>query len=60
MPALDATPILYLKGNFDRRFFRGARGIYVWADGIQLQVRLEDEKQCIPVLIARRIVEPQP
>ena len=25
--------------------------MYVWADGIYLQARLEDEKQCILVLI---------
>ena len=27
------------------------RYVYVWADGIYLQARLEDEKQCILVLI---------
>src|SRR5438309_9529530 len=28
--------------------------VYIWADGIHLQARLEDEKQCILVLIDRR------
>ena len=27
------------------------RYVYIWADGIHLQARLEDEKQCILVLI---------
>ena len=30
---------------------RPKRYVYVWADGIHLQARLEDEKQCILVLI---------
>jgi len=29
------------------------RYVYIWADGIHLQARLEDEKQCILVLIRR-------
>jgi len=29
----------------------GERYVYIWADGIHLQTRLEDEKQCILVLI---------
>jgi len=29
----------------------GETYVYIWADGIHLQARLEDEKQCILVLI---------
>ena len=34
-----------------RRDLSGRRYVYVWADGIYLQGRLEDEKQCVLVLI---------
>jgi len=33
------------------RDLSGKRYVYVWADGIHLEARLEDEKQCILVLI---------
>ena len=33
------------------RSLSGRRYVYVWADGISLQGRLEDEKQCVLVLI---------
>ena len=33
------------------RSLSGRRYVYVWADGIYLQGRLEDEKQCVLVLI---------
>jgi transposase-like protein len=60
-------PILYLKGistgDFEEalaallgkdvpgRDLSARRYVYVWADGIHLQARLEDEKQCILVII---------
>src|SRR5260370_21313404 len=34
-----------------RRDLSAKRYVYIWADGIHLQARLEDEKQCILVLI---------
>jgi len=34
-----------------RRDLSAKRYIYVWADGIHLQARLEDEKQCILVIV---------
>src|SRR5208337_390641 len=37
--------------GFDVRDLSARRYVYVWADGIHLQARLEDEKQCILVMI---------
>ena len=34
-----------------RRDLAGRRYVYIWADGIHLEARLEEEKQCILVLI---------
>ena len=36
---------------WQRRDLSVKRYVYIWADGIHLQARLEDEKQCILVLI---------
>jgi transposase-like protein len=36
---------------WQRRDLSTKRYVYIWADGIHLQARLEDEKQCILVLI---------
>src|SRR4029077_7039510 len=36
---------------WQRRDLSAKRCVYIWADGIHLQARLEDEKQCILVLI---------
>ena len=36
---------------WQRRDLSAKRYVYIWADGIHLQARLEDEKQCILVLI---------
>src|SRR5215213_1895249 len=36
---------------WQRRDLSARRYVYVWADGIHLQARLEDEKQCIFVII---------
>jgi putative transposase len=36
---------------WQKRDLSAKRYVYVWADGIHLQARLEDEKQCILVLI---------
>jgi len=37
--------------RWQKRDLSARRYVYVWADGIHLQARLEDEKQCILVLI---------
>jgi len=37
--------------TWQRRDLSAKRYVYIWADGIHLQARLEDEKQCILVLI---------
>ena len=37
--------------RWKKRDLSARRYVYVWADGIYLQARLEDEKQCILVLI---------
>jgi len=57
-PGLSASTISRLKecwsdehNRWKRRDLSARRFVYVWADGIYLQARLEDEKQCILVLI---------
>jgi hypothetical protein len=55
---LSASAIGHLKDGWQeehaawaRRDLSSKRYVYVWADGIHLEARLEDEKQCILVLI---------
>lgn len=36
---------------WQKRDLSAKRYVYIWADGIHLEARLEDEKQCILVLI---------
>jgi putative transposase len=36
---------------WQKRDLSARRYVYIWADGIHLEARLEDEKQCILVLI---------
>ena len=57
-PGLSAGTISRLKegwtdehNHWKRRDLSTRRYVYIWADGIYLQARLEDEKQCILVLI---------
>jgi putative transposase len=57
-PGLSPTAIARLKEGWlddyeawHKRDLSAKRYVYVWADGIYLQARLEDEKQCILVLI---------
>jgi transposase-like protein len=57
-PGLSATTIARLKQGWidehtrwQRRDLSARHYAYVWADGIHLQARLEDEKQCILVII---------
>ena len=37
--------------SWQKRDLSAKRYVYIWADGIHLQARLEDEKQCILVII---------
>ncbi len=39
---------------WQKRDLSAKRYVYIWADGIHLQARLEDEKQCILVLIGAK------
>lgn len=57
-PGLSASTIARLKevwidehARWKSRDLSARRYVYVWADGIHLQARLEDEKQCILVII---------
>jgi putative transposase len=57
-PGLSATAIGRLKDGWldehaawQKRDLSARRYVYMWADGIHLESRLEDEKQCILVLI---------
>ena len=57
-PGLSPTAVIRLKDGWideydawHKRDLSAKRYVYVWADGIYLQARLEDEKQCILVLI---------
>ena len=58
LPGLSASTIGRLKDGWldehtawQKRDLSAKRYVYIWADGIHLQARLEDEKQCILVLI---------
>jgi transposase-like protein len=57
-PGLSASTISRLKemwsdehDRWRKRDLSARRYVYVWADGIYLQARLDDEKQCMLVLI---------
>jgi putative transposase len=55
---LSATTVTRLKGiwqeeyqTWSKRSLAGKRYVYVWADGVHFNIRLEDERQCILVLM---------
>jgi len=57
-PGLSATTITRLKGVWEqeheewcKRSLQGKEYVYVWADGIHTKIRLEEDKQCILVLM---------
>ena len=57
-PGLSASTITRLKAvwedeydEWSRRSLAGKRYVYVWADGIYSNIRLEDDRQCILVLM---------
>ena len=57
-PGLSATTVVRLKRIWRRdyeawskRYLSGQRFVYLWADGIYSNVRLDDERQCLLVVI---------
>lgn len=57
-PGLSATTITRLKSVWEqeheewcKRSLAGKEYVYVWADGIHTKIRLEEDKQCILVLM---------
>ena len=57
-PGLSATTVVRLKevwrGDYEtwcQRDLSGERYVYLWADGIYCNVRLDDERQCLLVII---------
>lgn len=64
-PGLSATTVTRLKGTWEgeykdwsRRSLEGRRYVYLWADGVHFNVRLEDpgnDRQCILVLMGATV-----
>ncbi len=57
-PGLSATTVTRLKAGWEaeydawsRRSLEGKRYVYVWADGVHFNIRLEGDRQCILVLM---------
>ena len=57
-PGLSATTITRLKATWEdefaawgKRSLEGKRYVYVWADGVHFNIRLEQDRQCILVLM---------
>jgi transposase-like protein len=57
-PGLSATTVTRLKGIWEQEFqewnhrsLEGKRYVYVWADGVHFNIRLEEDRQCILVLL---------
>jgi len=57
-PGLSATTVTRLKGVWEQEFREwsqrsliGKQYVYVWADGVHFNIRLEEDRQCILVLI---------
>ncbi len=62
-PGLSASTIARLKDvwldehkRWSKRDLSSKRYVYIWADGIYLQARLEDDAQCILVIIWRALL----
>ena len=58
-PGLSASTVTRLKtcweGEFqewNQRSLEGKQYVYVWADGVHFNIRLEEDRQCILVLMA--------
>lgn len=57
-PGLSATTVVRLKDvwrreyeSWSKRSLEGQRFVYIWADGIYSNIRLDDERQCVLVVI---------
>jgi putative transposase len=57
-PGLSATTVTRLKGVWEKEFqewnqrsLEGKQYAYVWADGVHFNIRLEEDRQCILVLM---------
>jgi len=57
-PGLSATTVTRLKGVWEseyqtwrKRSLEGKQYVYVWADGVYFTIRLEEDRQCILVLM---------
>lgn len=57
-PGLSATTVVRLKevwrqeySSWSKRSLEGQRFVYIWADGIYSNIRLDDERQCLLVVI---------
>jgi putative transposase len=57
-PGLSASTVTRLKAAWEeeykewtRRSLRGKRYIYIWVDGIHFNIRLEEDRQCILVVM---------
>ena len=57
-PGLAATTVTRLKAGWEaeydawsKRSLEGKRYVYVWADGVHFNIRLEEDRQCILVLM---------
>ena len=57
-PGLSATTVSRLKGVWEQEFqawsqrsLAGKQYVYVWADGVHFNIRLEEDRQCILVLM---------
>lgn len=57
-PGLSASTITRLKGvwekeygDWSKRSLEGKQYVYVWADGVHFNIRLEEDRQCILVLM---------
>ena len=57
-PGLSATTVTRLKATWEgeyeawgKRSLAGKRYVYVWADGVHFNIRLEQDRQCILVLM---------
>lgn len=57
-PGLSASTVTRLKGcwedeyqQWSKRLLEDRRYVYVWADGIHFNIRLEEDRQCILVLM---------
>jgi transposase-like protein len=57
-PGLSATTVVRLKDvwrreyeSWSKRSLEGQRFVYIWADGIYSNIRLDDERQCLLIVI---------